>query len=110
MKKRSFAYLIDIAEQIKHTTALETKQIAFIPRLMATTSLPVSKPQDNEFIRRNGNRSLTMLASREIGLPYGAMPRLALCAITTLSKQSLLMITTMEPFRDRLNGATSGSA
>jgi len=97
MKKRSIAYLIDIAEQIKHTTALEAKQIAFVPRLMATTSLPVSKPQDNEFIRRNGNRSLTMLASREIGLPYGAMPRLALCAITTLSKQSQSNIISLGP-------------
>lgn len=97
MKKRSFAYLFDIAEQIKQTSALETKQIAFVPRLMATTSLPVNKPQDSEFIRRNGNRTLTMLASREIGLPYGAMPRLALCAITTLSKQTQSNIISLGP-------------
>jgi len=43
MKKRSTAYLIEIAEQIRETSALEAKQIAFIPRLMATASLPVSK-------------------------------------------------------------------
>jgi len=97
VKKRSIAYLVDIAEQIKHITALEAKQIAFIPRLMATASLPVSKPQDNEFIRRNGNRTLTMLASHEIGLPYGAMPRLALCAITTLSKQSQNHVISLGP-------------
>jgi len=97
MKKRSIAYLIDIAEQIRETSALETKQIAFIPRLMATASLPVSKQQDNEFIRRNGNRTLTMLASREIGLPYGATPRLALCAITTLSKQNQSNIISLGP-------------
>jgi len=97
MKKRSIAYLIDIAEQIRETSALETKQIAFIPRVMATASLPVSKQQDNEFIRRNGNRTLTMLASREIGLPYGATPRLALCAITTLSKQNQSNIISLGP-------------
>ena len=97
MKKRTAAYLIDIAEQIKQCSALESKQIAFIPRLMATTSLPVSKPRENEFIRRNGNRTLTMLASREVGLPYGAMPRLALCAITTLSKQCQSRVVSLGP-------------
>lgn len=95
MKKRSFDYLFNIAEQIQHTSALEAKQIAFIPRLMATASLPVRESKDNEFIRRNGNRTLTMLASRDIGLPYGAMPRLALCAITTLSKQNQSNIITL---------------
>lgn len=88
MKKRSFDYLFHIAEQIQQHSALQADKIAFIPRLMAGTSLPVRKQEDNEFIRRNGRRTLSMIASREIGLPYGAMPRLALCTITTLCKQS----------------------
>ncbi|MBL3588490.1 MAG: hypothetical protein JMN24_01685 [gamma proteobacterium endosymbiont of Lamellibrachia anaximandri] len=87
MKRRSIDYLIDTAEQISQTNALEARKIAFIPRFMATVSLPASRPEGNEFIRRNGNRTLTMLSSSETGLPFGTMPRLALCAITTLTKQ-----------------------
>ncbi len=87
MKRRSIDYLIDTAERIRQTNALEAQQIAFIPRLMATVSLPVRRQEGNEFIRRNGNRTLTILASSEIGLPFGTMPRLALSAITTLTKQ-----------------------
>ena len=40
-------------------------------------------PKANEFRRRNGNYTLTMLAPSEIGLPYGVIPRLLLAWIST---------------------------
>lgn len=97
MRKRSVEYLIDASVKIEETSALEAGQIAFIPRIMATASFPVSRPEAHEFIRRNGNKTLTMLASSEIGLPYGALPRLALCAITTAAKQSQSNIISLGP-------------
>jgi len=97
MKRSRYHHLLNTADQITNTSALKARQIAFIPRLMATTSLPVRKTQAHEFIRRNGNRTLMMLASSEIGLPYGGIPRLALCAITTLAKQSQSRMITLGP-------------
>ena len=38
--------------------------------------MPHSKQEENEFTRTNGAFTMTMLAPKAIGLPYGTIPRL----------------------------------
>jgi hypothetical protein len=58
---------------------------------MVQATLPHKKVLGNEFERRNGNYTLTLLAPSKIGLPYGAVPRLLLAWLTTeaLKTQSM---------------------
>lgn len=86
MKKRSKQYIIQIAQNIQQISAPEAKTVAYIPQLMANTALPSRSHNINEFVRRNGNYELTLLAPSSIGLPYGTYPRLIISWITTQSK------------------------
>jgi hypothetical protein len=57
--------------------------IGFTTRLLVATTLPHSRPDDNEFTRSSGLYDLCVLTPRRIGLPYGRYPRLALVWIIT---------------------------
>jgi hypothetical protein len=64
-------------------SAQEVGEMAFMARAMVQATLPHRKVAGNEFIRRNGNYTLTLLAPTDPGLPYGAIPRLVLAWLTT---------------------------
>jgi hypothetical protein len=57
--------------------------VGFITRLIVATTLPHSRPDDNEFVRNSGLYDLCLLAPRSVGLPYGRYPRLALVWMVT---------------------------
>ena len=57
--------------------------LGFMARTLIQATLPHRDPKSNEFTRVNGQFTLTMLAPRSIGLPYGSVPRLVLAWITT---------------------------
>jgi hypothetical protein len=63
--------------------ALDADALGFMARAMVQATLPHSKVVGNEFTRRNGNYSLTILSPSSIGLPYGSVPRLLLAWVTT---------------------------
>lgn len=66
--------------------ALEAKKeglLGFVARAFVQASLPYRKHPGNEFIRKNGNFTLTLLAPSETGLPYGSIPRLLLSWLST---------------------------
>lgn len=78
------------AEQIiKSAVAIEAEEVndagalGFMARAMVQATLPHKKVSGNEFERKNGNYTLTLLAPSRIGLPYGAIPRLLLAWLTT---------------------------
>ena len=52
-------------------------------RAMVQATLPHRKVQGNEFERRNGAFTLSLMAPAKIGLPYGSIPRLLLAWVTT---------------------------
>lgn len=56
---------------------------AYQARLLVQCSLPYRQPPTNEWTRRNGGVTLTIMAPSAIGLPYGAYPRLLLSWVTT---------------------------
>ena len=75
--------LINKALAIEDELALDADALGFMARAMVQATLPHSKVAGNEFTRRNGNYSLTILSPSAIGLPYGSVPRLLLAWVTT---------------------------
>lgn len=75
--------LINQALAIEDEQAQEAGALGFMARAMVQATLPHRKVEGNEFTRRNGNYSLTIMAPSVIGLPYGTIPRLLLAWLTT---------------------------
>lgn len=80
---RSLNLLISEALAIEDAEAKEAGALGFMARAMVQATLPHSKVAGNEFTRRNGHYSLSILAPSQIGLPYGSIPRLLLAWVTT---------------------------
>ena len=74
-----------IAESIaiEMEEAREAGTIGFMARVLTQATMPHKAIPGNEFKRRNGSFSLTMLSPSEIGLPYGSIPRLLVSWVTT---------------------------
>ena len=68
---------------IEHESAQEAGVLAYQARLLVQCSLPYRQQPTNEWTRRNGGVTLTIMAPSAIGLPYGAYPRLLLTWVTT---------------------------
>lgn len=75
--------LITEALAIEAESALEAGALGFMARAMVQATLPHKKVEGNEFERRNGAFTLSLLAPGRVGLPYGTVPRLLLAWLTT---------------------------
>jgi Plasmid encoded RepA protein len=75
--------LITQALAIEDSEAKESGALGFMARAMVQATLPHRKVVGNEFVRTNGNYTLTIMAPSAIGLPYGTIPRLLLAWVTT---------------------------
>lgn len=71
------ALLIEIEE------ARQAGTVGFMARVLTQATMPHKAYINNEFTRHNGYLTLTMWSPRDIGLPYGSIPRLLLSWITT---------------------------
>jgi hypothetical protein len=83
LNDKNLDLLINKALAIEDELALDADALGFMARAMVQATLPHSKVVGNEFTRRNGNYSLTILSPSSIGLPYGSVPRLLLAWVTT---------------------------
>jgi len=68
--------------------AAKEGQLAYMGRLLVQLTLPHTQPSSNEYERTNHLMTLSMLAPREIGLPYGNIPRLILSWLSTRAVQT----------------------
>lgn len=75
--------LITEALAIETESAQEAGALGFMARAMVQATLPHRKVASNEFERRNGAFTLSLMAPARIGLPYGTVPRLLLAWLTT---------------------------
>jgi hypothetical protein len=75
--------LITEALAIEAESAKEAGALGFMARAMVQATLPHRKVEGNEFERKNGAFTLSLMAPARIGLPYGVMPRLLLAWMTT---------------------------
>jgi hypothetical protein len=83
LNQNNLDLLINKALAIEDELALDADALGFMARAMVQATLPHSKVVGNEFTRKNGNYSLTILSPSTIGLPYGSVPRLLLAWVTT---------------------------
>lgn len=75
--------LITEALAIEAESAQEAGALGFMARAMVQATLPHKKVEGNEFERKNGAFTLSLMAPARIGLPYGTVPRLLLAWLTT---------------------------
>lgn len=57
--------------------------LGYMARALVQATMPHKKTDKNEFIRKNGTFTLSILTPSQIGLPYGSLPRLLIAWLTT---------------------------
>lgn len=82
-KPTSADVLINQALVIESESAQDAGSLGFMARAMVQATLPHRAVAGNEFVRKNGNYTLTIVSPTAIGLPYGSIPRLLLAWIAT---------------------------
>jgi len=104
--------LLAEAVAIEEEAAKEAGALGFMARAMVQATMPHRDPKTNEFRRRNGNYSLTMMAPSDIGLPYGVIPRLLLAWISTeavrAQSRSLSLGDSLSEFMHQLDMVPTG--
>lgn len=104
--------LIDEALAIEEEDAKAAGALGFMGRALVQATLPHSKTSGNEFKRINGNYRLSMLAPKEIGLPYGTIPRLLLIWLSTeaikTKSPEIILGKTLSGFMDDLGMISAG--
>ncbi len=108
------AELVAEAAEAEVAEVREAGEIAFYARMMAQIGLPYTRQPRNEFIRLNGDLKVSFVAPGGIGLPYGVIPRLLMCWLTTeavrTQQPELRLGHTLTGFLDRLQlGRTGGT-
>ena len=83
LSPQSIDSLINQALAIEDEDAREAGALGFMARAMVQATLPHRKVEGTEFIRKNGNFSLSLLSPSNVGLPYGSVPRLLLAWLTS---------------------------
>lgn len=95
MNEKNLNKFITEALAIEAETAKEAGALGYMTRVLVQATLPHKKVKGNEFIRKNGLFTLSLLAPSAIGLPYGSIPRLLLAWITTeavITKQRIICL------------------
>jgi len=85
-KKDDDKYLDNLIKQaliIEAEEAMQAGTVGFIARALTQATMPHRITSDNEFTRKNGYFTLTLMSPRQVGLPYGSIPRLLVSWVTT---------------------------
>jgi hypothetical protein len=83
MNNKNIEKIITEVLAIEAESAKEAGTIGYMARVFAQATIPHKKVIGNEFTRKNGVFSLSIISPSKIGLPYGTIPRLLLYWITT---------------------------
>lgn len=112
MNEKNSNKLILKASEIDARDAKEADALGFTARILIQCTLPHSKPLSNKLIRQNGSFTLSILASEEIGLPYGIIPRLLIAWVTTetvyTKKRELVLGDSLTKFMRHLDMIPTG--
>lgn len=95
MKQKNLDKLITEALAIEAEEAKQAGALGYMTRALVQATLPHSRHDGNEFTRRNGLFTLSILSPQQIGLPYGSIPRLLVAWVTTeavLKRQRILIL------------------
>ena len=112
MNNKNINKLIENALAIEARDAKEAGALGYMGRALVQATMPHRKIEGNEFIRKNGSFTLTMLAPSHVGIPYGSMPRLLMAWITTeavkTGLQELVMGRSLSDFMRQLGLVPTG--
>ncbi len=88
------------------------REIGFMARVFVQATLPHRCVNDNEYTRQNGDLRVTLQAPREIGIPWGSVPRLVLSFLTTTAVRTkdphIELGTSLSKFMEQLGLAPTG--
>lgn len=82
-RPRRCGNLIRQALFLDQEDAYAAGEVGFLARALVQATLPHSDPKSSEFVRWNGHFTLSILAPKDVGLPYGRYPRLVLAYLST---------------------------
>lgn len=82
-RPRRLSSLISQALSFDDADAYAAGEVGFLARALVQATMPHSDPKTNEFVRHNGHYTLSILAPKGVGLPYGRYPRLVLAYLNT---------------------------
>jgi hypothetical protein len=109
------SWLGDIAQEVfanEIEAARRTGNLGYMARVLAQVTLPHSKPEGNEYVRRNGRLTLSVLSPSHVGLPYGGLPRIILSWLTTEAvrtrDRTLVLGPTLSRFMDEIGLTATG--
>jgi Plasmid encoded RepA protein len=112
MVNKRIEKLFSAAMAMEDKGAADAGELGFMARAMTLCTLPHSKPKEQEFTRKNGNYTMSMVAPKAIGLPYGTIPRLLLAWISTeavrTKSQTLTLGDSLSYFLKELGLSRSG--
>ena len=112
MNQTQLDRLITDALAIEAQDAKDAGALGYMARALVQATLPHSKPESNEFERRNGAFTLVMLAPSKVGLPYGVIPRLMMAWMTTevvrTKRRELVLGDSMSEFMRQLDMNPTG--
>ncbi|MBE4290249.1 pirin [Vibrio parahaemolyticus] len=74
---------VDSIIEIQECSAQEANELGFMARLLIQATMPHSKPESNEWSRKNGNFTMHMMAPSSVGLPFGCYARYLLLWVST---------------------------
>lgn len=107
MNPKNLNKLITNALDIESKEAKDARALGFMARSLIQATLPHRKVIENEFIRKNGLFTLSIVNRSKIGIPYGSIPRLLLAWITTeairTKERHLILGKTLSSFMSELN-------
>jgi hypothetical protein len=114
MMNKAVEKLFSAALAIDDQDASNAGELGFMARAMTLCTLPHSKPKEQEFVRKNGDYTLSMLAPKAVGLPYGTIPRLLLAWISTetvrTKQRTLVLGESLSHFLKELGLSRTGGA
>ncbi|MDE0124113.1 MAG: replication protein RepA [Bryobacterales bacterium] len=71
-----------VRKRLRARSGRPRQRVLYMPSRLVSTTLPHRRVKGKEFVRTNGDMTMSLVATRKPGLPYGTYPRLALMHLT----------------------------
>jgi hypothetical protein len=82
-RERNSESILSVAEAVYNGSAVDTDALGFMAKMLVQTTLPHRAQPGRQYIRSDGDVTLSITDLGGAGLPYGAYPRLILVWMTT---------------------------
>ncbi len=112
MASKNIDKLVSEILELEAEEAKAVGALGYMSRALVQATMPHKRVEGNEFTRRNGAFTLSILSPSRVGLPYGNIPRLLMAWLTTeavLTRQRTLCLgNTLSSFMRELDLIPTG--